>query len=44
MKSIVYKPLITRGDLAADTTSGLNTSSDSSSPTFKYTGYKPQYN
>lgn len=44
MKSIVYKPLITRGDLAADTTSGLNISSDSSSPTFKYTGYKPQYN
>ena len=44
MKSIVYKPLITRGDLADNTTSGLNISSDSSSPTFKYTGYKPQYN
>ena len=44
MKSIVYKPLITRGDLAADTTNDLNISSDSSSPTFKYTGYKPQYN
>ena len=41
MKSIVYKPLITRGDLAAG---GLNISNDSSSPTFKYTGYKPQYN
>lgn len=44
MKSIVYKPLITRGDLANNTTSGLNISNDSSSPTFKYTGYKPQYN
>ena len=44
MNSIVYKPLITRGDLAADTTSGLNISNNSSSPRFKYTGYKPQYN
>lgn len=44
MKSIVYKPLITRGDLSGNTSSGLNISSDSSSPTFKYTGYKPQYN
>ena len=44
MKSIVYKPLITRGDLAENTTSELNISNDSSSPTFKYTGYKPQYN
>lgn len=44
MKSIIYKPLITRGDLADNTTSGLNISNDSASPTFKYTGYKPQYN
>lgn len=44
MKSIVYKPLITRGDLADNTISGLNISTDTSSPTFKYTGYKPQYN
>lgn len=44
MNSIIYKPLITRGDLAADTTSGLNISNNSSSPRFKYTGYKPQYN
>lgn len=44
MKSIVYKPLIIRGDLADNTTSHLNISKDSSSPTFKYTGYKPQYN
>lgn len=44
MKSIVYKPLITRGDLADNITSGLNISNDSSSPIFKYTGYKPQYN
>ena len=44
MKSIVYKPLITRSDLAENTSSGLNISSDLSSPTFKYTGYKPQYN
>ena len=44
MKSIVYKPLITRSDLADNTISGLNISTDTSSPTFKYTGYKPQYN
>lgn len=44
MNSIVYKPLITRGDLADNVTSGLNISNDSSSPTFKYIGYKPQYN
>ena len=44
MNSIVYKPLITRGDLADNITSGLNISNDSSSPTFKYIGYKPQYN
>ena len=44
MNSIVYKPLITRGDLAADTTNGLNISNNSPSPRFKYTGYKPQYN
>ena len=44
MNSIVYKPLITREDLAADITSGLNISNNSSSPRFKYTGYKPQYN
>lgn len=44
MNSIIYKPLITRGDLADNVTSGLNISNDSSSPTFKYIGYKPQYN
>ena len=44
MNSIVYKPLITRGDLADNITSGINISNDSSSPTFKYIGYKPQYN
>ena len=44
MNSIVYKPLITRRDLTTDTTSGLNISNNSSSPRFKYTGYKPQYN
>lgn len=44
MNSIVYKPLITRSDLATDTISGLNISNNSSSPRFKYTGYKPQYN
>lgn len=44
MNSIVYKPLITRGDLSDNITSGLNISNDSSSPTFKYIGYKPQYN
>ena len=44
MNSIIYKPLITREDLADNITSGLNISNDSPSPTFKYIGYKPQYN